>query len=92
MCKQAHVGVAINEDKYKLTRYYYDTSDSTCKQFEFNGKVMNLNNFKSNAACEAICKTPLTATAAAVVQLGTGGNPAASIQAKEADSLDQPEE
>ena len=37
------------------TRYYYDQSTMSCKQFIYNGRKGNQNNFLTKEDCEATC-------------------------------------
>lgn len=37
------------------TRYYYDQTEMTCKQFIFNGRKGNQNNFLTLEDCEQTC-------------------------------------
>ena len=40
----------------KMTRYYYDVKDDSCKHFQFHGCQGNDNNFAYKAECEKTCK------------------------------------
>ena len=40
----------------KMTRYYYDVKDDSCKTFQFHGCKGNDNNFAYKAVCEKTCK------------------------------------
>lgn len=38
-----------------FTRYYYDSTKKTCKEFEYTGHGGNNNNFVSMGTCMSVC-------------------------------------
>eukprot|EP00096_Caligus_rogercresseyi_P003711 TRINITY_DN1716_c0_g1_i1.p1 TRINITY_DN1716_c0_g1~~TRINITY_DN1716_c0_g1_i1.p1 ORF type:complete len:445 (-),score=99.12 TRINITY_DN1716_c0_g1_i1:112-1416(-) len=45
-----------------IPRWYFDSSDTTCKKFVFGGCLPNKNNFLNQADCEAKCAIPSETT------------------------------
>ena len=46
--------LAPSKDIFK--RWYYDSSDGTCKDFDFKGKKGNGNRFLTRQECQASCQ------------------------------------
>jgi hypothetical protein len=49
----------VNQCQYNVTRYFYDTNLSVCKEFTYSGCYGNANNFESFEECERSCQVPL---------------------------------
>lgn len=47
-----------------VSRYYFDTKTSACRQFTYGGCKGNANNFQSKAACKARCADKAGSSAA----------------------------
>ncbi|CAD5230095.1 unnamed protein product [Bursaphelenchus okinawaensis] len=52
ICEQ---GVQEGHGKESLRRFYFDPSESVCREFTFRGGKGNENNFVSKSACEDVC-------------------------------------
>ena len=57
--------LAPSKDVFK--RWYYDSSDGTCKDFDFKGKKGNGNRFLTRQECQASCQ-PSQVTFAYIIQ------------------------
>ncbi|KAK3532401.1 hypothetical protein QTP86_016698 [Hemibagrus guttatus] len=50
-----HDGLDKGTGNDSFTRYYYDYTTKTCKEFEYTGRGGNNNNFVSMESCMSVC-------------------------------------
>ncbi|XP_070693780.1 tissue factor pathway inhibitor a [Pempheris klunzingeri] len=59
-----HLAEAPGPCRGLVSRYFFDSNSQQCKHFFYGGCFGNANNFRSMAACQAKCQSPVKPTKA----------------------------